>query len=59
MSIIYCECVFVALDIQYAMRINHIVICGLPRSTLFHKRHDFRKEFTEQKMCFDFLYNFV
>jgi len=29
-------------------------------STLFHKRHNFRKKkVTEHKMCFDFLCNFV
>jgi hypothetical protein len=26
--------------------------------TLSHKRHDFRKNVTEHKMCFDFLYTF-
>ena len=36
------------LGIKYAMRIRHIVICGLPGSTFFflklsHTRHDFRK----------------
>jgi len=28
-------CVFVALGIQHAMPINHTVICGLSRSTVF------------------------
>jgi len=27
-------------------------------STLSHKRHDFREKVIENKMCFDFLYNF-
>jgi hypothetical protein len=30
-----CVCVFVAVDIQNAMRRHHIVISGLPRSTIF------------------------
>jgi hypothetical protein len=41
-------CVCVALVIHNAMRMRHIIICGLPRCTIFfklsHKRHDFRKK---------------
>ena len=44
-----CVCVFVALGIQHAMCLRNIIICGLPRSTIFYhfiskKRHDFRKK---------------
>ena len=35
MSITYSERLFVALIIQKVMRLRHIVICGLPRSTVF------------------------
>ena len=58
MSIIYSECVSVALVIQHAKRMRRIilssVICrALPYfSALSHKRHDLRgKKVTEYKVC--------
>ena len=46
--------VFVALRIQYATRMRHIVICGLPRSTIFFNTISQ----TDHKMFFDFLSDF-
>ena len=43
--IAFSESVFVALEIQHAMLVCHVC-----------HRHDFRKKFTEYKMCFDFVH---
>ena len=59
--IIYSECVSVALVIQHAMRMHHIVICGQHGCKIFfftlsHKMHYSRKKNIEPKGCSDFLY---
>ena len=57
--IIYSECVFVALVIQHAMHMHHVVICGLPRSTIFFRIICLgKKKVVEYKTCFDLLYTF-
>ena len=52
-----CACVHVALLIQHATRMRHVVtpsvasLAPLYFSTLSHKRCDFRKKVIEHKMC--------
>ena len=45
---------FVALDVQHAMHMGHIFICGLSGcnyfSALSHKRYDFQKKKIEQEI---------
>jgi len=55
MGITYCKCAIAVLDIQHKVRMRHIIICGLSRSTIFfstltHKGTIFEK-FVEHKMC--------
>jgi hypothetical protein len=60
MRITYSECLSVALVIHHA--VLYCRLWSLPGCTQFstvsHKLHHFRKQLTEYKMCFDFLYNF-
>jgi hypothetical protein len=44
-TITYFECVFVALGIEHAMRMRHIVICGLSGSTLVFRITSYTAQF--------------
>jgi len=61
-SITYCECVFVALDSQHAMRMRQIVICGLSAVQYFstlHKKGTKFEKLIAHEVRFYFLYNFL
>jgi ribosomal protein L32 len=54
----------VALGVQHALRMPHLVICGLSGSTMFfhvisQTAGISKKKVSELKMCFDIVRNFV
>jgi hypothetical protein len=61
-SITYSECLFVALVIQHAKSMRHIILLSVAClilsyfSTLSDKRHDTQKSLLNVTLCLDFLY---
>jgi hypothetical protein len=49
-SITYYERVSVALVIQHVMRMRHIIICGLPDSTIFFSHYLIKGTISEKKV---------
>ena len=63
-SITYCECMFVALDVQPAMRRCHIVVCDLTGSTIYflfisHTARFVEKNVIQQNIFYLLLCNFL
>ena len=48
--ITYFECVLLALDIQIAVRMRHIVICGLPGSARFFHIISYTARLSKQQL---------
>jgi hypothetical protein len=57
MNITYSESVFVAIGTQREIRVRHIVICGLPGSTIFF--HVINGKIFGNKLSNMFFFNFL